>query len=180
MARINFVLSVESFSSWIPAFSVVILRIKFTRILQRLVTDERCSLPFIELDKAVKFFYAQHFMQVGTLYCLCDYLFQKQYFLFVFRFLVSYLPAVLLPHFPYLSAVVCLHGIRACRTSMVSSWSATSRCRAVFSLSNVFTLLLPKREPILSAMLAAAVVATPFSFSVCISSHKMRPWIYYA
>ena len=42
---------------------------------------------------------------------------------------------------------------------MVSSWSATSLCRAVFSLSSVLTLLLPKREPTLSAMLAAAVVA---------------------
>ena len=45
----------------------------------------------------------------------------------------------------------------------------------VLSLSNVFTLLLPKREPILSAMLAAAVVAAPFSFSVCISIIKMGP-----
>lgn len=52
---------------------------------------------------------------------------------------------------------------------MVSSWSATSLCRAVFSFSNVLTLLLPKREPTLSAMLAAATVAAPFSFLVCIS-----------
>ena len=63
----------------------------------------------------------------------------------------------------------CMFCILSCRASMVSSWSAISLCRAVFSLSNVLTLLLPKREPTLSAMLAAAVVAAPFSFSVCIS-----------
>ena len=63
----------------------------------------------------------------------------------------------------------CMVCILSCRASMVSSWSATSLCRAVFSLSNVLTLLLPKREPTLSAMLAAATVAAPFSFSVCIS-----------
>ena len=36
-------------------------------------------------------------------------------------------------------------------------------------LFNRQTLLLPKREPTLSAMLVAAVVAAPFSFSVCTS-----------
>mgnify|MGYP003223672568 CR=1 FL=1 len=69
----------------------------------------------------------------------------------------------------------CMVCILSCRASMASPCVATSRCRAVFSLSSVLTLLLPKREPTLSAMLAAAVVAAPFSFSVCISSHKMRP-----
>jgi hypothetical protein len=63
----------------------------------------------------------------------------------------------------------CMVCILSCRASMVSSWSATFLHRAVFSLSNFLTLLLPKREPTLSAMLAAAVVAAPFSFSVCIS-----------
>ena len=54
-----------------------------------------------------------------------------------------------------------------CRASSLSS--DTRSCKFLFSLSSVLTLLLPKREPTLSAMLVAAIVAAPFSFSVCTS-----------
>ena len=88
------------------------LRVEFPRILQRLSLDERCGLPFIESHKAAQVFDTEHFTQVGKP-CrrLCDYRFQKRYFLLVPCVLVRYLPAVLLLHFPYLPAVVCLHGL---------------------------------------------------------------------
>ena len=152
-------------------FPSVFLRIEFPCILQWLSLDERCGLSFIEPDKAAEVFDTEHFTEIGKP-CRrpCDYRFQKRYFLLVPCVLVGYFPAVPLLHFPYLPAVVCLHGLYPIlQASMVSSWSATSLCRAVFSLSNVLTLLLPKREPTLLAMLAAAVVAALFSFSVCIS-----------
>ena len=53
----------------------------------------------------------QSITQVGKPCRLCDYRFQKRYFLLVPCVLVRYLPAVLLLHFPYLPAVVCLHGL---------------------------------------------------------------------
>ena len=58
---------------------------------------------------------------------------------------------------------VCCRSL--CRAS--SSSSDIRSCKFLFSLSKVLTLLLPKREPTLSAMLVAVVVAAPFSFSVC-------------
>lgn len=59
-------------------FPLVFFRIEFTCILQRLATDERCCLSFIEPDKEAQFFHAQHFTQVGKP-CrrLCDYRFQR-------------------------------------------------------------------------------------------------------
>ena len=93
-------------------FPSVFFRIEFPCILQRLSLDERCGLPFIESHKAAKVFDSEHFTEIGKP-CrrLCDYRFQKRYFLLVPCVLVCYLPAVLLLHFPYFSAVVCLHGL---------------------------------------------------------------------
>lgn len=88
------------------------LRIEFPCILQRLTTDERCCLPFIEPHKAAEVLHAQHFTQVGKPCSrLCDYRFQKRYFLFVPCFLVRHLLSVLLLHIQQLSAVVGLHGL---------------------------------------------------------------------
>ena len=93
-------------------FPSVFLRIEFPCILQWLSLDERCSLSFIEPDKAAEVFDTEHFTEIGKP-CRrpCDYRFQKRYFLLVPCVLVCYLPAVLLLHFPYLPAVVCLHGL---------------------------------------------------------------------
>lgn len=73
--------------------------------------------------------------------------FQKRYFLLVPCVLVCYLPAVLccISRISRLWSA-CMVCILSCRASMVSSWSATSLCRAVFSLSSVLTLLLPKEN----------------------------------
>ena len=60
------------------------LRVEFPCILQRLSLDEHCGLSFIEPNKAAEVFDTEHFTEIGKP-CrrLCDYRFQKRYFLLV-------------------------------------------------------------------------------------------------
>ena len=96
------------------------------------------------------------------------YRFQKRYFLLVPCVLVAISLHRASVAFRIsgcgLPAWVCILSCRASMDFLVDYFL----CRAVFSPFSVFTLF-TEREPRLSAMLAAAVVAVPFGFSVCIS-----------
>ena len=58
----------------------------------------------------------------------------------------------------------CMSHILACWVSMISSWVATSRRRAAFSLLRYLYLAVDEREPTLSAAILVAAVAAALQF----------------
>ncbi len=151
-------------------FSVVnflrVLRIEFSPAYSNAFLDKRLRFVFHRNPiRRQRFSITEHFTEIGETIPppLRFTVFKKNSSCASFPWF-HYLPAVLSSTFRHLSAVVCLHWILYLSAGLrwFPRWSATSLCRAVFSLSSVIDLVTAKKRTDTLGMLAAAVRCRPF------------------